>query len=468
MNIYIPIEVKARELEGRSLLAFEAASRGHHVIIGGKEDTLALAENGILKPGIVYNKSITIGQLESLMKIKANGHINTSQDEEHGLLDKNYNIFIKRRFPADTIELADKLYCWGSFDYESLSSHFKDAKHKFVITGSPRVDLWRSELNAFFEQPPIKNYVLIASNFGSSLNMWRYWQLYQVKKRWSGNNEPDQRLLFESWAYQLRLLGEFVTMIKTLAVAVPDIQFVVRPHPVENIEGWSSFLDNAPQNVHVLREGSISGWIRNAIAVVHNGCTSALESCVSKVPVIAYRPLPSSYEREVPNMLGAEAFSPDELKMYLNNILNKKADNKQHNFNRNYHLVEERLASLQGEFAFRKIVDDWESFDCERLNQSNKEFIETRLLNEEKKSIVPKKGIKTKIVSALKFYLCKGNVTPKLSANSASNTVSFKHKFSGLSMNEMLELKTRYSQILEHYECVQIKKIGERTYYLYK
>ena len=58
MNIYIPIEIKAREIEGRTLLALVAAERGHVVVLGGKEDTLGLARNGLLKPGIVHDQSL--------------------------------------------------------------------------------------------------------------------------------------------------------------------------------------------------------------------------------------------------------------------------------------------------------------------------------------------------------------------------------------------------------------------------
>ena len=59
MNIYIPIEVKIRELEGRTLLALAAAERGHQVILGSKMDALIPAVDGHLPPGIVHMKSLT-------------------------------------------------------------------------------------------------------------------------------------------------------------------------------------------------------------------------------------------------------------------------------------------------------------------------------------------------------------------------------------------------------------------------
>ena len=75
MNIYVPVEVKVRDLEGRILLALAAAERGHTVVVGGKEDTLGLAQRGMLKPGIVHDKSLTPSsvKLETLRELNAGG-----------------------------------------------------------------------------------------------------------------------------------------------------------------------------------------------------------------------------------------------------------------------------------------------------------------------------------------------------------------------------------------------------------
>jgi surface carbohydrate biosynthesis protein len=88
MNIYLPIEVKVRELEGKVLLALAAAERGHTVILGEKKDTINMAKKGHLPPGIVHDKSLTPGEykLINYKQLKEHGHLVTSQDEESGLL----------------------------------------------------------------------------------------------------------------------------------------------------------------------------------------------------------------------------------------------------------------------------------------------------------------------------------------------------------------------------------------------
>jgi surface carbohydrate biosynthesis protein len=80
MNIYIPVEIKVRELEGRLLLALAAAERGHEVLLGQKQDVEFLLEQNLVKPGILHHKSILPYQLEQLQSIKDYGHKITVQD----------------------------------------------------------------------------------------------------------------------------------------------------------------------------------------------------------------------------------------------------------------------------------------------------------------------------------------------------------------------------------------------------
>ena len=89
-------------------------------------------------------------------------------------------------------------------------------------------------------------------------------------------------------------------------------------HPVENIETWRVLLEDI-QNVYVIREGSINR-IKNAFALMHNSCTSAIEATIFKKPVITYLPFEQKYTTELPNELGYCVKSPDELSKKVNNI----------------------------------------------------------------------------------------------------------------------------------------------------
>jgi surface carbohydrate biosynthesis protein len=89
--LYILMEIKARELEGKSLLAFEVASRGFRVILGNKNHINWGLKSNALPAGIYFDKSLTRGKEDSFKEIIRRGCLIASQDEESGLLDSSYD-----------------------------------------------------------------------------------------------------------------------------------------------------------------------------------------------------------------------------------------------------------------------------------------------------------------------------------------------------------------------------------------
>ncbi len=91
MDVYIQMEIKARELEGRSLLALAAAERGHHVLLGDVERYL---DAGVLPPGLFHDKDLTptAKKVRRLSAYRAEGHRITSQDEEHWLALPTFDV----------------------------------------------------------------------------------------------------------------------------------------------------------------------------------------------------------------------------------------------------------------------------------------------------------------------------------------------------------------------------------------
>ena len=116
------------------------------------------------------------------------------------------------------------------------------------------------------------------------------------------------------------LTAEFIKAIKYLANKNMGYDIVLRPHPTENIEAWKISLENIP-NVYVIREGSITFWVNNAFAVMHNGCTTAIEATFSRKPVITYVPFNQSFERKLANELGHRAKTLDQLLEKVNLLL---------------------------------------------------------------------------------------------------------------------------------------------------
>lgn len=462
MNIYLPIEVKVRELEGKVLLALAAAERGHTVILGEKKDTMNMAKKGQLPPGIVHDKSLTPGEykLINYKQLKEHGHLITAQDEESGLLDESFEDFAKRRFSEETISMADRIFTWGEHDYKSLLSIYPKYADRIVPTGSPRVDFWRKEFDNYFLRNDfgLTSDILVVSNFGYPIDENPFWnRIARLRDAGYFERDPEmEKYMYENTAYQYRLLHRFIEMIRHIADYFPDVNIVVRPHPAESIDAWNKILEQR-SNIIIKRENSISGWIRNTSVIIHNGCTSALEAAVSGIPRIAYRPIPGDLERAIPNNVSQQAFSLDELKNMLSELLEK--DNKvvMGAGEPGNEIINNRLSSLRDRFAAEKIVDEWERIgETADLKSSAAEEL---LASKPKRKQSLKKLMKNRVIQIRDVLLKHGN-EPK---NNGS-LLKTAHKFPALNDDELGLIINKIQNTINRFGDVKTVRYGEKSF----
>lgn len=393
MNIYIPIETKARELESKLLLAMEAASRGHDVLLGPLSIIFSWGPTGLLKPGVFHDKSLspTNSKISAFKKIKDKEGIITSLDEEGGFLSDSYNRFRDMRFSTETVGLADRIFCWGQFDFGPLTDKFPKFSEKFVLSGSPRVDLWsmnhgkRSvKVNQIEE-----GYILLISNLGYVLNKNRFWILNDHLKGYKSLSEDfsmENRLL--KYSNDVLMLKEFIKLLKVLPQEFPGKTIVVRPHPVEDKQAWPSLVSGI-ENVQVIYEGGIDSWISNADVVIHNGCTSAFEARVKDVPLIAFTPEKGG-RVSVSNTISLQAKNIDEVIKSIRSVL-ESSEQLQYS-NKSNNLIEDRLYRDNRIGSYKLIVNEWEKLWSNKgLEKNNWLLIAIRLkASQFKKKIVPK------------------------------------------------------------------------------
>ena len=94
MNIYLHVEISARELDSKLLLATLAASKGHQVIVSDLVGIEKGISSGLLAPGIFHTKSLSPhkDKIARHKKMIDKGFIITSIDEEGNLNDYGYQI----------------------------------------------------------------------------------------------------------------------------------------------------------------------------------------------------------------------------------------------------------------------------------------------------------------------------------------------------------------------------------------
>jgi len=354
MNLYLHIEILNRELHSKLLIAMESASRGMDVYLGRLKPYLM---KGFFVPGIILDKSITPtpNRLKEMEYCKKKNFIYTSLDEEVGLINKN-NDYLTERYSNQSLKLVDKVFCWGSFDFNNLVKRFNKHKKKFILSGNPRIDYWRRDFDFFYKKRKLqhKNYILFSLNFSylvSKSEFKKFLKFYKDAKYLDRGITIDSIKKIQKDS--LRMYKKFSKLIVTLANKT-DLQIIVRPHPTDPIENYK-FLKKY-NNVIVTNKGAISEWIHHAKVVVHSGCTGGLESSIRGLPTISYCPFNSSHGHAFTDLFSIKTKSLNECikiaqKMSKNEIKIKNVNLKKVKFRAN------NLLSKKP--AYKIIVDEF-------------------------------------------------------------------------------------------------------------
>ncbi len=363
------MEIKFRELEGRLLLALEAASRGFRVFFGHKDFIKKGLEIKIIPPGIFFDKSLTRGKEQKISWVREAGCLFVSQDEEGGFRNLSYEHFISYRGTFETLKMSNAVFCWGNEEHEAWTNGYPIIDHKFHLTGSPRIDFWRPDFQGYFKKHINEirmkhgDFVLVVSNFNQVNSYKSIIERINHHKKIGSIRTSEEVDTFQNKIKDIkRLFSRFVLLVNTLADHFPDVNFVVRPHPVEKISGWVNALAKK-DNVLVLFSGGISPWVRASEAILHNGCTTGIEAYVSGTPCIAYTPFSSIINREIPNRLSINCTTEEEVSAVLSRILNGEVVNE-HRTPENDDLIRNRLANVDGDTAAKRIVDVLETLDA--------------------------------------------------------------------------------------------------------
>ena len=295
MNLYLNIEILNREFHSKLLLGMESASKGMNVYLGRLKPYLM---RDFFAPGIILDKSITPtpNRLKEMEYCKKKNFFYTSLDEEVGLVKNDY---LKLRYSNKSLELVDKVFCWGKWDFDFLCKKFPRYKKKFSLTGNPRIDFWRKDFNFFHDDKDLKykNYILFSLNFSYLVSRSKFEKMlnFYLESKYFDRGLSINKVK-KVKKDSLRMYGEFCKLIIALAKKT-DLQIIVRPHPTDSENNYS-FLKKF-KNVKVIKKGNISEWIHHAKLVVHSGCTGGLEASVRGCPTISYSPFNSTHGHKI-------------------------------------------------------------------------------------------------------------------------------------------------------------------------
>jgi surface carbohydrate biosynthesis protein len=367
--LLIPVENQVRELEPKLLMACVAAGRGFSSVIGSRREMEFNIDR--FPRGVYLSKSMTVRSL-LFFRLARRFDIEIITWDEEALVHLPPETYFSRRLDPRAIKYVSHLFAWGE-DNARLWRQYPHlpAGIPIHVTGNPRSDMLRTELRPFYKkeieefQARFGDFILVNTNFnhvnafGPDLNLFKPTKNSGQKAKFGRAARGMSREYAEGLRdHKQAVFKDFQRIIPRLAEAFPESAVVVRPHPTENHAVYRKIAGQC-QRVHVTNEGNIVPWLMAAKAVIHNGCTTAVEAYVIGTPAISYRAsINETYDNgfyHLPNRMSHQCFTFDELRNMLQKIL--KGEIEAADGDERRQLIDHHLAGKTGPLACERMVD---------------------------------------------------------------------------------------------------------------
>ncbi len=314
-TLILPAEIKTRELDARLLHAVLALDAGWRVITGSKaliNRNIWRIPRGIYLMQTMTHKRLFMAKLLTRLGFKIQGW------DEEGLVYLDRELYLTRRISSETAQYISEVFTWGP-------QGAKDIKQRscpnIYPAGNPRFDLLRPEARSIYfdEVAEIQknhgDFILINTNF-SSVNP--IISLHDAPERAiSAKDKPSGDKIKQQYDgfldHRREMFKAFCDLLPELSRRFPDRVIVVRPHPAEELETWNKLFNDNP-NIRIIRKGSSIPWLLASKVLIHNGCTTAIESRLLGNSPVAYAPVSSdAHESPLPNGISHMAVSKQQL-----------------------------------------------------------------------------------------------------------------------------------------------------------
>ena len=285
--------------------------------------------------------------------------------------------------------MVSHLFAWGRDNVELWRqySHLP-SDIPIHITGNPRADLLRPELNLLYRKEAdeiLKRYgefILINTNFNHVNAFYPFLNLFQPAKNPGEIPKIGRAAIGMTLEYakgfqehKKALFQDFQQLISALDKEFPEFKIIVRPHPVEDQQIYQRIAAQCSR-VHVTNQGNVVLWLQGAKALIHNGCTTGIEAYLMGVPAISYRSTVNDlYDNgfyRLPNCLSYQCLNFEELCKTLVKIstgemgLPNTPEIKQ--------MTDDYLSAKDGPLACERIVDV-----LEKIIKNDAEFSRLRI-----------------------------------------------------------------------------------------
>jgi surface carbohydrate biosynthesis protein len=284
--IYLPCEIKTRELDSRVELL--KALTGCTVVIGQQWDLFANAQN--LPTGVILFKTVNRIQGANMAAWKAAGHKVAALDEESLIADGPTALVSAVSRLA--MENCDLFLAHSHGQAEAISSIYNTPVQ---VVGNQRLDLCRGDsFKAEGDEIRAKHgkFILINTNYGIINSHWGgYKGAENIAKQAGMLDTEAQRQAFHAGAlWEIENIKQIYEVIKGAPYKV-----ILRPHPGENAAHWEAI-----PGIEVVTGTNPLPWLYGAEILIHTGCTTGLEAAIMGKRAINIQPVPAPTQNITP------------------------------------------------------------------------------------------------------------------------------------------------------------------------
>ena len=396
-------------------------------------------------PGTYFHKSINFFDNKRIVDIKNKGNFYVSLDEEGGyqLRDElELKKFLNIRTSLENVKNVDIIFNWGKFDNNVCKKIYPKFKRKFIVSGSPRVDLWKSKILKIIYSREIKKIekmynkkfiLVISSNISSIKNVKRIFSI--AYKNYIFRNLREKKEAFNDIYQELNDFKKFSKLMIQIIKNNPSEFFVLRPHPAEEYSVWENLIKrNKLKNVLLNNQFDPTPWIYKSDCIIQSKSSLAIEASVLKKSIISINL--NNKRRIFPNKFGKILKTKTDVNKYLSNKrkLNEKIlDKKNLSF---------RIFNSDQKYSSSKIISN-------KINKLYKKNIQLSFFK------VLFFSILFKIYDNIKEYFEKKNKINKIMKRKMGN---------GIFKNEILE----FIKLLSKDSKFIVIQIAKNTFYIRK
>lgn len=333
MNILFPIETIGRELDYKLALAHVLKNKFPelNILLGSVTMIHTLAEsfkNGLYIGKNIFSSSNVDNSKARYSQFKSNGFDIVYLHEEGAVFLGEYDSWveeIRKQYDISIFDKNDVICVWGEVQ-KKIEEKRNINQIPIKVTGHPRMDLLHThpdffEKKAFELKKKYGRFILVNGNFGTYNFGGSFNKIFEYLKDRDKGYEDNLTWFMNWFLSESKRMYRMVELILRAAHEFPQYNFIYRPHPSELLETYHELFEGK-SNIIIERVGPVNPYILASEALIHDGCTTALEAYNSNIPILNYKPVSDEFDLYLPNQVGQFITTVDEALSFIKNIIN--------------------------------------------------------------------------------------------------------------------------------------------------